>query len=172
MTSPFVSPFSEIPEDDVAAAEYAAAQLAEYSKWEAGELIRHGNAPAYHEGHPIPTSNVVRLGYDRRGQARLQNAFIERNPEDEDVKKFTAFADKHPDHPWCRSYRRHLEDRKAAEEKERDAVPASPFAVVDDGAGSKEETAKPAAAEPEPPPKTAVKTTSKSRSGSDTTDEG
>lgn len=131
MTGPFVSPFV-VPEDDVVAAEYAAAQAAEYSKWEASTTITHGNAIAYLEGHPIPIGNVERLGYAKRGQARLAVDFIERNPEDPDVERFLAFADKWPDHPDVRKYNAEVERRRAAEAERGPEMP-NPFDEDGDG---------------------------------------
>ena len=137
MTTPFISPFA-VPADDVGAAEYAAAQLREYSKWEAATTIPHGNAIAYHEGHPIPIDNVERLGYAKAGLARLAHEYIDRNPEDPDVQRFTAFGEKYPDHPDVRRYAAHLAARKAAEDAAGPVMP-NPFAddpepPVDDSA--------------------------------------
>lgn len=85
-------------------AEYAAAQVREYSKWEAAELITVGNSPAYNVGDPVPISNVDRLGYAERGQVRPQLTYVEGNPDDPDVQTFLSYVDKYPDTPSARSW--------------------------------------------------------------------
>lgn len=128
MTQPFESPFA-VPDSDVAAAEYAAEQEREWSKWEATATIMHGNAAAFLESHPVPIGHVARFGYARSGLVRLQHRFIERNPEDADVQRFTAFGEKYGDHPDVRAYNRYLEARKASEAAAAESSAASnPFA--------------------------------------------
>lgn len=164
MTQPFVSPFG-VPDDDVEAAEFAAAQQAEYSKWEAAQVITHGNATAYLEGHPIPVGNVERLGYAKRGQARLQFDFIERNPEDADVQRFMAFAERYPDHPDVRKYNAEVERRKAAEVDREPEMP-NPFADEDgDGVPDGESAAESGTAGAKSPTKAAKRAAAAGKPG-------
>jgi hypothetical protein len=111
---------------DAETAEYAAAQQREYGKWEAAELIAVGNAPAYNVGDPVPISNVDRLGYAERGQVRLQHAYVENNPDDDDVKTFREYAGKYPDHPAVKSWKRYEEARKAEQDAD-DSLPPLTF---------------------------------------------
>lgn len=85
MSSPFEDPF----DDDVELAEYNAAQVAEWSKYEASGVIYHGNAVAATEGMPLPRSSVDKLGWFKNGLARLQADYIEANPDDPDVTEQT-----------------------------------------------------------------------------------
>lgn len=107
-------------------AEYAAAQQREYGKWEAAEVITVGSAPAYNVGDPVPISNVERLGYAERGQVRLQAAYVDDNPDDDDVQTFKAYAEKYPDAPAAKEYEAYRA-RRAAEEKSGDHLPPLTF---------------------------------------------
>ena len=124
---------------DEETAAFAAAQQREYGKWEAAELITHGNAPAYNEGDPVPIDNCDRLGYAKRGQVRLQHAYIENHPEDEDVQTFLGYAKKYPDHPAAKAWERYREAR-AAEDESVEHLPPLTF-----GAEEKPRAAKKAA---------------------------
>jgi hypothetical protein len=81
MTTPF--------DDDVALAEFAAAQQREYGKWEAVDVIWHGNARAYNPGDAVPVSNVERLGYAKNKLVQLQQSYVDANPDDPDVARQT-----------------------------------------------------------------------------------
>jgi hypothetical protein len=108
---------------DEETAAYAAAQVREYSKWEAAELITAGNAPAYNPGDPVPISNVERLGYAERGQVRPQLTYVEAHPEDDDVKTFLDYVSQYPDHPTAKAW----EAYRSAKAAESDAAPAPPM---------------------------------------------
>lgn len=111
---------------DEETAAYAAAQRREYGKWQAAELITVGTAPAYNPGDPVPISNVERLGYAERGQVRLQNEYVENNPDDEDVQTFLDYAKKYPDHPAARDLEEYRA-RRAEEQKTADHLPPLTF---------------------------------------------
>lgn len=51
-----------------------AAQQVEYGTWVATEQITHLGALAYHEGDPVPVSNVERYGYDKQGLVKKRAA--------------------------------------------------------------------------------------------------
>lgn len=110
---------------DEETADYRAAQIAEWSKWEAREPITVGNAPAYNVGDPVPQDNVERLGYAKAGRVRLQAAWVADHPDDADVKTFLAWAKDHPDHADVKAWESYRETRD-----ELDAAKAedNPFA--------------------------------------------
>lgn len=109
--------------DDEELAAYVAAQQREYGKWQAAELIVVGNAPAYNIGDPVPISNVDTHGYAKRGQVRLQPAYVEDNPDDPDVKTFLAYAEKYPEHPAARAMEEYRAARAEREQQARDMPP-------------------------------------------------
>lgn len=117
MTSPFDS--------DQELAEYSAAQVQEWSKWEARDVIEVNGARAYNPGDPVPTSNVERHDYAKAGKVRLQNAWIADNPDDDDVKKFHTWAKSRSDHPDVTAWETYRTEREAADEQ---AVADNPFA--------------------------------------------
>lgn len=117
MTDPF--------DGDVEVAELHAAQVREWSKWEAREHIDVGSARAYNAGHPVPQSNVDRHGYAKAGLVRLQPAWVADNGDDPDVKKFLAWAKDHPDHPDVVGWETYRSERAARDEA---AAADNPFA--------------------------------------------
>lgn len=119
MTQPF--------DMDEETAAYAEAQRAEYSKWQAAEVITTPDGVvAYAPGAPVPIENTERLGYAKRGQVRLQPAYVEDNPDDPDVKTFLSYAKKNPEHPAVKEYEQYRESRAATEAAEA-AVPRLTF---------------------------------------------
>lgn len=112
---------------DVEVAELHAAQVREWSKWEARDVIAVGNAVAYNPGDPVPQDNVERLGYARAGQVRLRPAWVADNPDDADVKRFLGWAKDHPDHPDVQAWEAH---RVARAEQVEAAAADNPFADV------------------------------------------
>jgi hypothetical protein len=117
MTDPF--------DGDVEVAELYAAQVREWSKWEAREDIHAGAALAYAAGHPVPAANVERHGYAQAGRVRLQARWVADNPDDDDVKRFQSWAKSHPDHPDVVAVQEYA---KARAEREAAAVDDNPFA--------------------------------------------
>lgn len=117
MTDPF--------DGDVEVAELHAAQVREWSKWEARDNIFVGAAPAYNVGHPVPQANVERHGYDKAGLVRLQPGWVADNPDDDDVKTFLAWAKDHKDHPDVQAWETY---RDAQAEAEEAAAEDNPFA--------------------------------------------
>jgi hypothetical protein len=110
---------------DVEVAELHAAQVREWSKWEAREAITVGAALAYNPGDPVPQDNVDRLGYAKSGQVRLQPAWVVDNPDDDDVKTFLSWAKAHKDHPDVAAWETYRDAR--AEQADADAAD-NPFA--------------------------------------------
>jgi hypothetical protein len=119
---------------------FAELQRREYGKWEAAELITVGNAPAYNEGDPVPISNVDAHGYARRGQVRLQHAWVENNPDDDDVKTFLGYAEKYPDHPTVKAWKRYEEEHAAAAD-EAEHLPPLTFGAEEKPKPTKKSTA-------------------------------
>lgn len=117
MTSPF--------DNDVELAEYAAAQVREWSKWEARDVIEHNGVRAYNPGDPVPQSNVDSQGYAKAGKVRLQAAWVADNPDDDDVKKFHTWAKTRPDHPDVTAWESYRAEREAADQQ---SVDDNPFA--------------------------------------------
>jgi hypothetical protein len=113
MTDPF--------DGDVEVAELHAAQVREWSKWEAREPIYVGAALAFNTGDAVPQDNVTRHGYAASGQVRLRPGWVVDNPDDDDVKTFTAWAKTHPDHPDVKAW-----------EAERDAKADAAVAAAED----------------------------------------
>ena len=117
MTDPF--------DGDVEVAELHAAQVREWSKWEAREDISVGAARAYNVGHPVPQANVEAHGYAKAGLVRLQAAWVADNPDDDDVKTFLAWAKDHKDHPDVVAWETY---RTARAEQVEAAAEDNPFA--------------------------------------------
>lgn len=118
MTDPF--------DGDVEVAELHAAQVREWSKWEAREPIYVGAALAYNAGDAVPQDNVKRLGYAASGQVRLRAAWVVDNPDDDDVKTFAAWAKSHPDHPDVKAWQEHRDAKADADEAAADDNPFAP----------------------------------------------
>jgi len=123
--------------------DYEAAQLREYSKWMAAELITHAGVPAYNVGDPVPISNVDAHGYGQRGQVLLQHAYVADNPDDEDVKTFLDYVKANPEHPAAVAWKDYR-DRQA--EEARRAKAAAPPLVF--GTHAEKTSGKPAKASP------------------------
>lgn len=118
MTDPF--------DGDVEVAELHAAQVREWSKWEARDVIRAGSAPAYNPGDPVPQDNVNRLGYAAAGLVRLRPAWVAENPDDDDVKTFLAWAKDHKDHPDVVAWEAHQAQRAETAQAAADDNPFAP----------------------------------------------
>jgi hypothetical protein len=118
MTDPF--------DGDVEVAELHAAQVREWSKWEARQDIFDGAARAYNAGDPVPQDNVDRLGYANAGLVRLQVGWVADNGDDEDVKRFLTWAKDHPDHADVKAWEAHQAQRAATAQAE---AADNPFAV-------------------------------------------
>jgi hypothetical protein len=118
MTDPF--------DGDVEVAELHAAQVREWSKWEARDVITIGAARAYNAGDAVPTANVEAHGYAAAGQVRLRAAWVVDNPDDPDVKTFLSWAKDHKDHPDVAAWETYRDERAAVEEAAADDNPFAP----------------------------------------------
>jgi hypothetical protein len=111
---------------DVEVAELHAAQVREWSKWEARDDITVGGARAAHAGMAVPQDNVERLGWAKEGKVRLQAGWIADNPDDDDVKTFLAWAKDHKDHPDARAWETFQAQRVETAEAAADDNPFAP----------------------------------------------
>lgn len=117
MTDPF--------DGDVEVAELHAAQVREWSKWEARDEIHVGTARAFNPGDPVPQSNVDTHGYAAAGKVRLRHAWVAENADDPDVKRFLTWAKTRPDHPEVVAWESYRTSREAADKQ---AAADNPFA--------------------------------------------